>query len=753
MMDVAAAWLGSLVPALGWTLAHFLWQGALVALVLKVLLGACRTARARHDLALAALVLMAALPVATFAWLQGDVRIVFVPPGFPGLQDSGLGWEAVAVAAWLAGVAVLAVRTAGGLLLIEKIRRGARPLPAAWAERCRTLHQRMTGSLGVVFAQSEAITAPLVAGWLKPMVLIPTAALTRLPVAQLEALILHELAHVRRLDAFANLIQTIVETALFYHPAVWWVSRRIRAERENCCDDLAVAAVRDPALYVRALQAMDVLRAAPSGVLAANGGDLKSRAARVLGLAAAPARPALSRTAAMLILTAAAAAMTHSAAVQAEPSEAPAASTAPAAPSTPTAPATAASTAPLEPTARIVLAALSPAANLPTAVTPPPASYAVLAQAPTLPITALAAAAGPNTVSPVDVSPPPKPLTPDVKIEMRGSDADPGRGVAIWPADAYQARYDGRVTLRCLIDVHGLALRCDVAAESPKGRGFGKAALQMRPTIKLEPTQGQDGPVEAIKFIAVAFKAPDTQIERTYIGTCSSDDKAGNVSCSTSAGAPEVMNNPLAMRQVTMLDFPVWAQAASFDDLARAYPAKAGGAEGYAAAHCRVLRSGALTECQILKETPQGQGFGKAALSLTSQFRVAPQLAATHHAAPLWVDVPIRFPTRAELADRTIMAPLWTQGLDTTRPPRIFPPEAAASGVRSGRGVARCIVGADGSMTQCTPESAEPEGLGFSEAAAKLASAMKMNLWSADGAPVAGGVVHVPVRLNLKGGG
>lgn len=751
MMDVAAVWLGSLVPALGWTLAHFLWQGALVALVLKVLLGTCRTARARHDLALGALVLMALLPIATFAWLQGDVRIVFVPRGFPGLKDGGVGWEAVAVGAWLAGVAVLAIRTAGGLLLIEKIRRGAQPLPAAWAERCRALHRRMDGALGVVFAQSEAIAAPLVAGWLKPMVLIPTAVLTRLPVEQLEALILHELAHVRRLDAFANLIQTVVETALFYHPAVWWVSRRIRAERENCCDDLAVAAVRDPALYVRALQAMDVLRAAPSGVLAANGGDLKGRAARILGLAAAPARPALSRTAAMLILTAAAAAMTHSAAVQAEPNEARATPRTPATPLTPVAPETP-STASVEPTTRIVLAALSPAASLPVPVSPPPAPYAVLAQAPALPVTALAAAAGPNTVSPVDVSPPPKPLTPDVKIEMRGSDDDAGRAVAIWPATAYQARYDGRVTLRCRIDVHGLAERCDVAEESPKGKGFGKAALQMRPTIKLEPAQGPDGPVETIKFIAIAFNAPDTQFERTYIGTCSSDEKAGSVSCSTSSGPPDVMNNPLAMRRVTMLEFPTWAQAATFDDLAHAYPAKAGGAEGYAAAHCRVLRSGALTECQILKETPQGQGFGKAALSLTAQFRVAPQLATTQHFSPLWVDVPIRFPARAELAERTVTAPLWTLGLDTSRPAKVFPPEAIASGVRTGRGVARCIVGADGSMTQCTPEAAEPEGLGFSEAAAKLASAMKMNLWSADGAPVAGGVVHVPVRLNLKGG-
>ena len=114
-MTVLAAYAASLVPALGWTLAHFLWQGALVAVTLRFLLKTCATARARHDLALAALVLMALLPVATFAWLKGDVQIMLVPAGFPGL-DAGRaqGWETIAVGAWLTGVAVLAARTAGG---------------------------------------------------------------------------------------------------------------------------------------------------------------------------------------------------------------------------------------------------------------------------------------------------------------------------------------------------------------------------------------------------------------------------------------------------------------------------------------------------------------------------------------------------------------------------------------------------------------------------------------------------------------
>jgi Zn-dependent protease with chaperone function len=758
MMHAIAAYAAGLVPALGWTLAHFLWQGALVALVLSLLLKTCRTARARHDLALAGLALMAILPVATFAWLQGGVQIVLVPAGFPGLTpDQDLGWESAAVAAWLTGVAVLAVRTAGGLLLIERLRRTATPLPPAWAQRCRALHARMAGSLAVAFAQSEAIAAPLVAGWLKPMVLIPTAVLVRLPADQLEALILHELAHVRRLDAFANLLQTLVETALFYHPAVWWVSRRVRIEREHCCDDLAVGAVRDPALYVRALQAIEAMRPAPSGVLAANGGDLKTRAARILGLAAGPARPALSRTAAILVLTAAAAAMTHSAAVEAKPGEAPAPSPARAA-AEPAAPAPVAAPA-SEPAPvasgnpRIVLAQASapalPFVSLATAIAPQPAPAATPAPARPLLLALAASSAGPRAVSPLVVTSPGKPAPADIAIEMSGDADDPGSDVALWPGEALSQNYDGWVTLRCGFDVHGLAEKCDVASERPLGKGFGKAALVMRPMFKIEPVQGLDGPIEAIKTVAIRFRAPKAYAipdegQRAPFG------QYGDLGQGARSGG--VGGGRISGRPVTMLDYPVWARAPGFDDLAAAYPAKGGGIEGYAVAHCRVRRSGDLEGCEATKETPEHHGFGLAAAKLAeAKFKIPPQLAAAAHSNALWVDVPIRLPPPNAI-DRTIDAPAWLTSVDPRTTPKIFPPEAVASGLTTGAGVARCTVGADGTLANCAPESAQPAGLGFAEAAAKLATGMKMNLWANDAAPVAGGVVHVPVRLNLKGG-
>ena len=342
-----------------------------------------------------------------------------------------------------------------------------------------------------------------------------------------------------------------------------------------------------------------------------------------------------------------------------------------------------------------------------------------------------AGAAPPDaTVSPLEVLKPAAKAPPaDATVQVQGTDDDIDTRFIFWPATAYQARFDGHVRLRCLVDAHGIAERCEVASETPAGKGFGRAALQVRPTLKLKPHEGPDGPTSAVMNIAVTFTAPDTWQDHDI-----------------------VRGNPKQMTPIPLLDYPVWSAAPSFDDLAAAYPEKAGGAEGYAVLNCKVVRSGAVEQCGVIKEDPENRGFGKAAMSLAPRFRVEPRLAATRLRTALAVDIPVRFPSRQDLAERTVTAPAWISGFDARHMPKVFPPEAANSGVTSGRGVARCVVGADGALTACQPETGDPEGLGFSEAAAKLASAMKMNLWSADAEPVEGGVIHVPIRLNLKPG-
>jgi hypothetical protein len=215
-------------------------------------------------------------------------------------------------------------------------------------------------------------------------------------------------------------------------------------------------------------------------------------------------------------------------------------------------------------------------------------------------------------------------------------------------------------------------------------------------------------------------------------------------------------DSPVAWGDEARIEYPIWAKAATFEQMAAAYPAKGGGVEGYAAAHCRIERdgdkAGLLRECGILKEFPADQGFGKAALSLTDKFRVEPaMLANLPRSEPIWVSIPIRLPPPGGADQRAVSSPQWIVGLDPKNIQRMFPAAAAAKGVSAGRGIARCTVAANGGLSACAPDPAEPAGLGFSEAAAQLASTMKMNLWSADGAPVQGGVVRIPIQLSQNG--
>jgi TonB family protein len=271
---------------LGWTLIHFLWQGLLLAALLNTLLPICRGATARHNCALAILVMMALAPVATFLSLH-DWGGAALSANAGSLPSASLfaPWMNWLVILWLAGVAALSLRALGGWYLVQSLgRRDTLAVPADLLERCHALQRRLAVAWPVRFLLSRRIDVPMVIGWLRPVVLIPVSAITGLAPNQLDALILHELAHIRRLDTVTNILLIAVETLLFYHPAVWWVSRRVRIEREHCCDDFAVAACGDAAMYVEALTSLETWKASPA--LAANGGSLKDRVARLLGASA-----------------------------------------------------------------------------------------------------------------------------------------------------------------------------------------------------------------------------------------------------------------------------------------------------------------------------------------------------------------------------------------------------------------------------------------------------------------------------------
>jgi len=352
------------------------------------------------------------------------------------------------------------------------------------------------------------------------------------------------------------------------------------------------------------------------------------------------------------------------------------------------------------------------------------------------------------TVSQLTVRAPDKNAPPAATIEVPSDDTALGQWASVWPADALKERLHGHVVLSCDIDRYGLAEWCKVASETPANKGFGAAALELRPTFKVKPAMGADGPIEAIVNVAIDFKPPDmgnVDWGAARYGGPTSGPMAAATQDVSGYGGPT-----LRRRAVSMLNNPVWASTVSYDDVSRAYPARAGDVEGYAVAHCEVARSGALSGCQIIKEDPDNRGFGKAALGLASKFRVAPQWTSAPHGDDIWVDIPIRFPPPGSNEPRSVTSPYWVAGFDPGQALKLFPAEAAAKGLTSGYGVAKCNVTKTGTLSDCAPEDADPEGLGFSEAAAELASTMRMNPWTTDGQPVDGAVVRIGVRLSLK---
>jgi GWxTD domain-containing protein len=171
--------------------------------------------------------------------------------------------------------------------------RGVCRAPDPWPQRLQHLSALLRVSRPVALLETCLADVPVVIGYLRPVILVPVGLLAGMPAAQVEAILLHELAHIRRRDYLVNLLQMVVEGFLFYHPAIWWISGVIRAERENCCDDLVVAASGDAQEYAAALAALEQTRwAADQAALAATGGSLVKRIRRLLyqpeGLAWAP---------------------------------------------------------------------------------------------------------------------------------------------------------------------------------------------------------------------------------------------------------------------------------------------------------------------------------------------------------------------------------------------------------------------------------------------------------------------------------
>jgi len=340
-----------LVFSAGWALVHSLWQCTLIALGMRIALAAvpARAAAARYWLCCAGLALMLASAAATAittargapaalraASAAAEARAAAAVPAAPrpprleraaplaalrpaavalggaraAWDDAARGverWFPALVTLWALGAALFSARLWGGWLLVRRlVRVGVAPPPATLVATLERLRRRIGVSRPVRLLMSARVHVPTVIGWLRPVVLLPVSALTGLTPRQLELLILHELAHVRRHDHLVAVLQAVAEAALFHHPAAWWASGRIREAREHCCDDLVTSleGVRD---YVDALASMEAVRIRrPALALAADGASLLGRVRRLVD-ARAPRPSSAPRLAAGGVLLAAAA--------------------------------------------------------------------------------------------------------------------------------------------------------------------------------------------------------------------------------------------------------------------------------------------------------------------------------------------------------------------------------------------------------------------------------------------------------------
>lgn len=289
------------VSVLGWCLLHFVWQAAAIGVAYALLRAVLPRGNPRYLAAMLALIAMAACPIVTglheFSLAAAPVELAGVTanaapgPASHYLAATNLSWRSLIgallpwlVLAWAVGAGVLGARVYRQWRGLRRMLAVAEQLPE-WQSRARQFAERLGLRRMVPVLASVRVATPTLVGWVKPVVVLPLAVLARMPPEQIDMVLAHELAHLKRLDHIANLFQVLLETLFFYHPAVHWVSREARNERELCCDALALRVTggerRD---FVAALAGLEDFRAGHADLaLAASGGVLVERAWFIAG--------------------------------------------------------------------------------------------------------------------------------------------------------------------------------------------------------------------------------------------------------------------------------------------------------------------------------------------------------------------------------------------------------------------------------------------------------------------------------------
>ena len=289
--------------------------------------------------------------------------------------------------------------------------------------------------------------------------------------------------------------------------------------------------------------------------------------------------------------------------------------------------------------------------------------------------------------------------------------------MAVYPSAANGA--SGKATIRCWVQTSGLLRSCDVWAESPKGMGFGGAALLLAPTFLMKPATKDGTPVEAEVTIPIAFE---------------------------SAG-PFSGLGPT----VTVLGTPIWARTPSVAEILAEIDKKVGDkfADGKVALQCSVAKkTGLLSDCLLVNASPGMAEFRGVARPLTSKFQIAPESLADKK-NDVKVNLTFSFPdmTSAVWSGRYLSRTHWTRVPSADPNRKTFPDEAAKAGLKEGMATVDCVIAADGGLTQCKTVSESTPGVGFGPVAEQIAQVFATNPWTEDGLPAEGAHVQLPIKM------
>jgi beta-lactamase regulating signal transducer with metallopeptidase domain len=316
MISLNGLEISSLGNAIGWSLIHSLWQISLVAFFLYLGLRFIpqKKPRFRYAFLLLGLLSIVVWSGLTFVylWDQQPAQVLVIPSSdlpqvevlsteaspavttasflerFRWFERQLNDYMPAVIISWLLGMLLCWFYLISGLFHLHYLQRHkVTLLSPEWNARFDHLCQQMRVSRKVGLYISEIVDEPITFQFLKPVILLPVSLFTGLTTTQIEVLILHELAHIRRRDFAVNLLQTLIEILFFYHPALWWISRKVREEREHCCDDAVLAIHNDPVLYSEALTQIQLHHFSPKKrlVMSATGNKsaLSKRVFRLFG--------------------------------------------------------------------------------------------------------------------------------------------------------------------------------------------------------------------------------------------------------------------------------------------------------------------------------------------------------------------------------------------------------------------------------------------------------------------------------------